>query len=143
MREEAVAARLGQHTLARVDQDDRQVGGRGAGHHVARILLVPRRVGDDELALFGGEEAIGDVDRDPLLPLGGQPVDEQREIYILPLGSDTLAVRLQRRELILEDHRSEEHTSELPVTNAQLVCRLLLEKIKYTSIINLIIYYII
>src|SRR3546814_2026060 len=125
MREEAVAARLGQHTLARVDQDDRQVGGRGAGHHVARILLVPRRVGDDELALFGGEEAIGDVDRDPLLPLGGQPVDEQREIYILPLGSDTLAVRLQRRELILEDHlavveqppdqrrRSEENTSEL------------------------------
>src|SRR3546814_2667474 len=30
------------------------------------------------------------------------------------------------RELIIR--RSEEHTSELPVTNAQLVCRLLLEK---------------
>src|SRR3546814_3587564 len=30
----------------------------------------------------------------------------------------------------LEGHRSEEHTSELPVTNAHLVCRLLLEKKK-------------
>src|SRR3546814_3444705 len=30
--------------------------------------------------------------------------------------------------------RSEEHTSELPVTNAQLVCRLLLEKKKHTNI---------
>src|SRR3546814_7893452 len=29
--------------------------------------------------------------------------------------------------------RSEEHTSELPVTNAQLVCRLLLEKKKTTK----------
>src|SRR3546814_9899654 len=32
--------------------------------------------------------------------------------------------------------RSEEHTSELPVTNAHLVCRLLLEK-KNTTIINI------
>src|SRR3546814_9834884 len=30
--------------------------------------------------------------------------------------------------------RSEEHTSELPVTNAHLVCRLLLEKKKQTNI---------
>src|SRR3546814_1315729 len=29
-----------------------------------------------------------------------------------------------------QGHRSEEHTSELPVTNAPLVCRLLLEKKK-------------
>jgi hypothetical protein len=37
----AVAARLRQHALARVDQDHRQIGGRGAGDHVARVLLVP------------------------------------------------------------------------------------------------------
>ena len=35
----------------------------------------PGRVGDDELALVGGEEAVGDVDRDALLALGGQAVD--------------------------------------------------------------------
>src|SRR3546814_15310993 len=67
--------------------------------------LMPRRVGDDELALVGREEAIGDVDRDPLLALGGQPVDQQREIDLLPLRADPPAVRLQRRKLILEEDR--------------------------------------
>ena len=56
------------------------VGGRGAGDHVARVLLVARRVGDDELALVGGEEAVGDVDGDALLALGRQAVDQQREV---------------------------------------------------------------
>src|SRR3546814_9826723 len=32
------------------------------------------------------------------------------------------------RHCVNPDHRSAEHTSELPVTNAHLVCRLLLEK---------------
>ena len=91
MREIAVAPRLGQHALARVDQDHRQVGGRGAGDHVARVLLVARRVGDDELAPLGGEEAVGDIDGDALLALGGQAVDQQREIDARRLGADALA----------------------------------------------------
>ena len=70
-----VAPRLGQHALARVDQDDGELGIRGARRHVARVLLVARRVGDDEFALVGREEAVGDVDRDALLPLGFQAVD--------------------------------------------------------------------
>ena len=78
--DEAVAPRLGQHALARIDQDDRQLGGRGAGRHVAGVLLVARRVGDDELALVGREEAVGDVDGDALLALGLQAVDQQREV---------------------------------------------------------------
>ena len=45
-----MAPGLGQHALARIDQQHGEVGGRRAGHHVARILLVARRVGDDELA---------------------------------------------------------------------------------------------
>ena len=84
VREIGVAPRLGQHALARVDQDDREIGGRGAGHHVARVLLVARRVGDDELALLGREEAVGDVDGDALLALGGEAVDQQREVDLLP-----------------------------------------------------------
>ena len=52
------------------------------GRHVAGVLLVARRVGDDELALVGGEEAVGDVDGDALLALGFQPVDQKREIDI-------------------------------------------------------------
>ena len=43
-------ARLRQHALARIDQDDGQIGGGGAGHHVARVLLMAGRVGDDEFA---------------------------------------------------------------------------------------------
>ena len=78
--------RLRQHALARIDQDHREIGGRRAGHHVARILLVARRIGDDELALLGREEAIGDVDRDALLALGGEAVDQQREIDLLALA---------------------------------------------------------
>jgi hypothetical protein len=104
MRQIAVAPGLGQHALARIDQDHRQVGGRGTRHHVAGILFVPRRVGDDELALRRREEAVSDIDRDALLALGGKTVDEEGEIDILALRSDPLAVRLQRGQLILEDH---------------------------------------
>src|SRR3546814_20082489 len=90
MREEAVAARLREHALARVDQDDGEVGGRRSGDHVARVLLVPRGVGDDELALLGREKAISDVDGDPLLAFGGAAADEQREVDFLPLRSAAL-----------------------------------------------------
>ena len=63
-----------------VDQDHGGVGGAGAGHHVAGVLLVARRVGDDELALRGREVAVGDVDRDALLALGLEAVGEQRQV---------------------------------------------------------------
>jgi hypothetical protein len=75
-----VAAGLRQHALARVDQDDREVGGRRGGDHVAGVLLVARRVGDDVLARAGGEVAVGDVDGDALFALGLQAVGEQREV---------------------------------------------------------------
>ena len=42
---------LGHDTVLRIDQQDGELRGAGAGHHVARVLLVARRVGDDELAL--------------------------------------------------------------------------------------------
>ena len=64
----------------------------------------PGRVGDDELALLGREEAVGDVDGDALLALGGEAVDQQREVDLLPLRADPLAVGFERGELVLEDH---------------------------------------
>ena len=64
----------------------------------------PGRVGDDELALVGGEEAVGDVDRDALLALGGEAVDEQREVDVAALRADLLRVGLERGELVLEQH---------------------------------------
>ena len=68
------------HALAGVDEDQREVGGRRARDHVARVLHVPGRVGDDELPPRGGEVAVGDVDRDALLALGAQAVGEQRQV---------------------------------------------------------------
>jgi hypothetical protein len=66
-------------------------------------LLVPRRIGDDELALLAGEETIGDVDRDALLALGRKPVDQQREVDLLALCAVPFAVALERGELVVEN----------------------------------------
>jgi hypothetical protein len=82
-------------------RDDRELGGGRPGDHVAGVLLVAGGVGDDELALLGGEEPVGDVDRDALFPLRGQPVDEQREVQLAALGT-VLGVCLQRLEVVLE-----------------------------------------
>ena len=88
--------------LRGIDQNHRDLGGRRAGHHVAGVLLVPGRVGDDELAALGGEEPVGDVDGDALLALGGQAVDEQREVELVALRSHLLGVGLQGVEMVLE-----------------------------------------
>ena len=79
-RQISVAARLHQHALARINEDDHQVGGAGSGHHVARVLLVAGCVADDEFALGRGEIAIRHVDGDALLALGLQAISEQRKI---------------------------------------------------------------
>ncbi len=62
---------------------------------------MPGRVGDDELALRGGEVPVGDVDRDVLLPLGPQAVGEQREVDVAL--APPLAGVLHGLELVLED----------------------------------------
>src|SRR3546814_9435377 len=52
---------------------------------------------------------------------------------LMRLGNAATGVRLRLANLY---DRSEEHTSELPVTNAHLVCRLLLEKKKNNNTYN-------
>ncbi len=96
--DEGVAARLRQHALAGIDEDDREIGGRGAGRHVAGVLLVTRCVGDDEGAAGGGEIAIGDVDGDALLALGLQAVEQQRIVEPAIGPADAGAVGLERRD---------------------------------------------
>jgi hypothetical protein len=70
------------HALARVDEDDREICGGGAGDHVARVLDVSRRVGELEAAPRRDERAVGDVDRDALLALRAQPIGQEREIDV-------------------------------------------------------------
>ena len=102
--DDRVAARLGEDALAGVDHQDGAVGGRGAGRHVARVLFVAGRVGDDELAFPGREEAVGDVDGDALLALGGEAVDEEGEVDGLALRAVAPGVGFEGRELVFEDH---------------------------------------
>ncbi len=72
--------------LGGIDQHHGGVGLRGGGDHVARVLLVAGGVTDDELALLGGEVAVGDVDGDALLALGAEAVGEQRQVGLAGFG---------------------------------------------------------
>ncbi len=78
--DKSMPAGLPQYATARVHQDDREIRGRSAGRHVARVLLVPRRVGDDEFPLGRGEITVSDVDGDALFAFGAQAVGEQSQI---------------------------------------------------------------
>ncbi len=99
--EEGVTARLLDHALAGVDQDQGHVGVGGPRDHVARVLGVPGRVGNDELALGRGEVAVGHVNGDPLLTFGPQAVGQQGQVG---LGAATLlAGAADGLELVLED----------------------------------------
>ena len=89
------------HAVAGVDRSTAR--SQSGWSHVPRVLLVPGRVGDDELPLLGREVAVGHVDRDALFPLGSKPVDEQRQVGVAALGAVLLAVALDRRELVLVD----------------------------------------
>jgi hypothetical protein len=95
---------LFQHAVAGIDQDDGQVGGRGPGGHVPRVLLVAGGVGDDELALVGAEVAVGHVDRNALLPLVFEAVSEEGQVDLAAGGAVARRVLLDRRELIFIDH---------------------------------------
>ena len=99
--DERMALGLRQDSLARIDQHDRKVGGRGAGNHVSGVLLVTGRVGDDEPALRGREVAVRDVDRDALLTLCAQAIGQQRQIH--EVLATTLAGLLNVRQLVGED----------------------------------------
>ena len=87
-----VAARLLQDPVAGVHQQHDDVGRGAAGDRVAGVLHVPGAVGQDEGALRGGEVAVGDVDRDALLPLGPQTVGQQGEVRAgqAPIQADLL-----------------------------------------------------
>ena len=98
-----VATRLRDDSRACVDKDDGKVGRRAAGYHVARVLFVPRRVGNDEFPLVGREVAVCHVDGDALLALCLQSVEQQGVVYVVAGIAHALAVPLQRVELVFVD----------------------------------------
>ena len=105
--EQGVAPGLGREPLAHVDQQHGELGGGGGGDHVAGVLLVARRVGDDEGARAAAEVAVGDVDGDALFALGDQPVGDEREVggggSAAPAGAfDSLESVDQQRPAVVE-----------------------------------------
>ena len=100
----AVAARLGEHPFARVNQDNRHVGGGCACDHIAGVLLVSRCVGHDKLALFGGEKAVGHINGNALFPLGRKAIYQKRKVNFAALGAHLFAVSLQCCKLVFKDH---------------------------------------
>ncbi len=99
--QERVPTGLLDHAGPRVDEDHRKVGGARPSDHVARVLHVPRGVGDDELATRRGEVAVGNVDRDALLALGPKPVGHECQVHVLVAA--TLTGASHGLELVLED----------------------------------------
>ncbi len=91
-RDGRVPAGLFDDAVAGVDEDHGEVGGGGAGDHVAGVLHVAGGVGEDEAAACGGEVAVGDVDGDALFAFGAQAVGEQGEVggVLAALGGDGL-----------------------------------------------------
>ena len=95
-------ARLGENALAGIDQEDGKIGVRGARRHVAGILLMARRVGDDEFAPVGGKKPVGHIDGDALLPLRLQAVYQQSEIDVVARGAELPGILFQRRQSVVE-----------------------------------------
>ncbi|RMP79927.1 hypothetical protein ALQ16_205500 [Pseudomonas syringae pv. actinidiae] len=100
----AVATGLGLHAVTRIHQNDRQITGRRTGGHVAGVLLMAGRIGDDELALGRGEIAISDIDRDALLPLGLKTIHQQRQIDVITRGAGLFRVTGNGFQVIFVDH---------------------------------------
>ena len=110
--EVGVATGLGDDAGACVDKDDGEVGRRPARNHVAGVLLVARRVGYDELALVGGEVAVGHVDGDALFALGLKPVAEECVVYLACSGvAHALRVAFECRELVFVEFLGVEEES--------------------------------
>jgi len=100
-----MAPRLGQHAAPRIDEQHGEIAVRRAGCHVARVLHMARRVGDDEFPPRRREIAIGDVDGDLLLALGFEPIDKEREIERSAHRARPPPVLLGAFELVLVDER--------------------------------------
>ena len=102
--DKAVTLGLSLHTVAGVDQDDRQITSRCPGGHIAGVLLMAGGIGDDELTLGGAEIAVRHVDGDALLALGLQTIHQQRQVDVFTGGADLLRVFGNGFQMVFVDH---------------------------------------
>ena len=65
---------LGQKPFGGIHQNHRQLRRGGPGYHIARVLDMPGRVGNNKLSLGRGKIAVRDIDGDALLALGSKAI---------------------------------------------------------------------
>ncbi len=65
---------------------------------------MPRRVGNNKFAFFGGEIAVRNINSDALLALRLQAVHQKRQVDVVARGADFLRVAGDGLEVILVDH---------------------------------------
>ena len=102
--DERVALRLDGHAVACVYENDGEIAVGGASRHVARILFMSRRIGDDELPFGRGEVAICDIDGDALFAFGLEAVRQEGGIKIRVGRAVFLRVMADGGELVFVDH---------------------------------------
>src|SRR3954471_3592198 len=94
-------------TLIRRDYDSRRVGRGRAGDHVLEKLLVPGRIDDGEPALSSPKMDLGGVDRDILLLLFSEHIEDKRVFkppaFPLTRGPDRLELSFRKRVRRFED----------------------------------------
>ena len=73
------------NAVARVNQNNGEIGGGGSCCHVARVLNVSGCIGDDELAFRSGKIPVRDVDGDALLPFAAKAIGQEGQIQLAPL----------------------------------------------------------
>src|SRR2546426_1664284 len=93
MGKESMTPRMCHHAIARIDENDHKVAGARARHEIARVLLVPGGVRNDELSSRRRKIAVSNINCDALLALRPQAVGQQREIDALAAASFVFALR--------------------------------------------------
>ena len=66
--------------FAGIDQHHSRIGTGCSRDHVARVLLMPRRIANDEFALFGGEIAVSHINGDALFAFGRQTIGQECQV---------------------------------------------------------------
>src|ERR1700688_3917142 len=95
-------SRLNQNALARVYQNDGKLRVGSSRRHVPGVLLVAGRVRDNEFPPIRRKESISNVDCDPLLALGLEPVHQKSKVNIATGRAVLSRILPQGSQMILE-----------------------------------------
>ena len=73
--------------MSGVDKNDRKIGRRGAGGHIACVLFMAWGIGDDEFSFGRREISVGHIDGDALFAFGSETIGHQGRIEFTSGGT--------------------------------------------------------